>query len=82
MNERGRIELAQVNVARPLGPPGSPILAEFMAALESINAIADAAPGFVWRLQTNDGDATSVPVFGSTEAKRSARTTIGCARPD
>jgi len=53
-----------------------------MAALESINAIADAAPGFVWRLQTNDGDATSVPVFGSTEAKRSARTTIGCARPD
>jgi hypothetical protein len=38
-----------------------------MAALEPINAIADAAPGFVWRLQADDGDATSVPVFGSTE---------------
>lgn len=67
MNTRERFELAQVNVARPLGPPGSPVLAEFMAALEPINALADAAPGFVWRLQTDDGDATSVPVFGSTE---------------
>lgn len=67
MNPRGRFELAQVNVARPLGPPGSAILADFMALLEPINALADAAPGFVWRLQTDDGDATSVPVFGSTD---------------
>ena len=35
-----------------------------MALLEPINAIADQAPGFVWRLQTEDGNATSIPVLG------------------
>ena len=34
-----------------------------MSALEPVNAIADAAPGFVWRLQTEEGDATSVRAF-------------------
>jgi uncharacterized protein DUF3291 len=67
MNSRPRFELAQVNVARPVGPLDSPVLAEFMALLEPINALADVAPGFVWRLQTDAGDATSVPVFGSTD---------------
>ena len=32
-----------------------------MAALDPVNALADAAPGFVWRLQTDEGNATSVP---------------------
>ncbi len=35
-----------------------------MALLDPINAIADAAPGFVWRLQADDGNATSIPVLG------------------
>ena len=35
-----------------------------MALLEPINAIADQAPGFVWRLQSEDGNATSIPVLG------------------
>ena len=34
-----------------------------MANLEPINALADASPGFVWRLQTDAGDATSIRVF-------------------
>ena len=34
-----------------------------MAALDPINALADAAPGFVWRLQTEDGDATAIRAF-------------------
>jgi len=67
MEARTLWELAQVNIARPLEPLDSPLLAEFMAALTPINALADAAPGFVWRLQTDDGDATAIPVFGSTE---------------
>ena len=37
-----------------------PVMAGFKAALESINALADEAPGFVWRLQTEDGDATAL----------------------
>lgn len=56
-------QLAQVNVAKMLAPTADPVMAEFMANLESINALADTAPGFVWRLQTEDGDATSLQVF-------------------
>ena len=42
----------------------SPALAEFMALLEPVNAVADRSPGFVWRLQTEEGNATSIPVLG------------------
>jgi heme-degrading monooxygenase HmoA len=52
--------LAQVNVATLLAPLDSPELAGFVAQLEPINALADAAPGFVWRLQTDAGDATAI----------------------
>ncbi len=55
--------LAQVNIARMLAPMDSPLLADFVAALDHVNAAADAAPGFVWRLQTEDGNATSIRAF-------------------
>jgi hypothetical protein len=42
----------------------TPALAEFMALLDPVNAIADDAAGFVWRLQTEAGNATSIPVLG------------------
>jgi len=58
-----KYHLAQVNVARLLAPLESPLLAGFVAALEPINALADGSPGFVWRLQTPDGDATSIRAF-------------------
>jgi len=35
----------------------------FVARLEPLNALGDASPGFVWRLQTEDGDATALQVF-------------------
>ena len=56
--------LAQVNIARLAAPLDSPQLANFVANLQPINAIADASPGFVWRLQTADGDATSLRFAG------------------
>lgn len=37
----------------------------FVERLEDINALADGTSGFVWRLQTEDGDATSIDFFGS-----------------
>ena len=58
-----RYHLAQLNVARLLAPLESPLLARFVSALEPINALADRSPGFVWRLQTPDGDATSIRAF-------------------
>jgi heme-degrading monooxygenase HmoA len=58
------LHLAQLNVALPREPLDSPLLADFMAALDPVNALADAAPGFVWRLQTEDGNATAIRAFG------------------
>ena len=55
--------LAQVNVATLRAPLDGPELAGFVAELEPINALADASPGFVWRLQTEDGDATAIRPF-------------------
>ena len=52
--------LAQVNIAVPRAPLDSPVMAEFMAALGPVNALADASPGFIWRLQTPAGNATDL----------------------
>src|SRR5882724_7578337 len=59
-------ELAQVNIGRARGAPDQPIMAGFMAELAAINALADGSPGFVWRLQTEDGDATAVRPYADT----------------
>ena len=55
--------LAQINIARMLAPIYDPIMAEFVAQLPPINALADESPGFVWRLQSECGDATSIKVY-------------------
>ena len=52
--------LAQLNIGRALAPVDSPVMADFMSALDPINALAEAAPGFVWRFQTNEGNATAL----------------------
>jgi hypothetical protein len=57
-------ELAQFNVAQLRAPLDSPGLADFVAALEHINALAEASPGFVWRLQDDAGDATALRPLG------------------
>lgn len=58
-----RHHLVQVNIGRLRAPLDSPRSAGFVEALEPINALADGAPGFVWRLQTDEGDATSIRAF-------------------
>ncbi len=57
-------ELAQLNIALMKEPLESPAMAGFVDNLERINALADRSPGFVWRLQSDDGDATSVRPLG------------------
>jgi hypothetical protein len=52
--------LAQVNIGRLRAPVEHPMIAEFVAGLDRINALADGAPGFMWRLQTEDGNATAI----------------------
>src|SRR5271167_1606757 len=56
-------ELAQLNIGVIRGPMDSPVMAEFAANLQRINALAEASPGFVWRLQTEAGDATAIRPF-------------------
>jgi hypothetical protein len=55
--------LAQVNIGQPRGPIDGDVMREFVANLDPVNALADLADGFVWRLQTEDGNATAVSVF-------------------
>ncbi len=52
--------LVQFNVARMRAPIDSPVMEGFVSQLERINAIAEQTPGFVWRLQTAEGDATAL----------------------
>jgi hypothetical protein len=50
--------LAQVNIGRIKAPLDDPRMAGFMSRLDEVNALADRSPGFVWRLQTSEGNAT------------------------
>ena len=56
-------QLAQINVANMLYPIEDEGMAEFVARLDAVNALADGAPGFVWRLQETTGDATAICAF-------------------
>jgi len=57
-------ELAQLNIAMMKEPLDSPRMADFVANLDRINALADNSPGFRWRLQTEEGDATAMRPMG------------------
>lgn len=57
--------LAQLNIAKLKYGFDDPELADFVARLDDVNALADESPGFVWRLQTEEGDATAIDYFGA-----------------
>lgn len=56
--------LAQINVARLLAPEGDPSVQPFFDALDAINALAEASPGYLWRLQGESGNATGINPTG------------------
>ena len=53
-----QFHIAQVNIGRVRASLDDPIMSGFVNRLDEINAIADRAHGFVWRLQTPEGNAT------------------------
>ncbi len=59
-----RYELAQLNIAVMKEPLDAPLMADFVASLERVNALADGSEGFVWRLQSEEGDATLLRPLG------------------
>jgi len=58
------MHLAQLNVARLRAPMDDPIIDDFRVNLARINSLAEVSPGYVWRLQDESGDATSIKPFG------------------
>ena len=58
--------LAQVNIARARAPLPDPVMAEFVASIERVNARADVAPGFVWRWSDPPGSSIGAELFGDT----------------
>jgi Domain of unknown function (DUF3291) len=52
--------LAQINIGRFIHPRGSAANADFMNALDRVNAIAERTPGFIWRLVGDGNDATDL----------------------
>jgi len=58
-----RHQLAQFNIARARAPLDDPMLADFMAQLDDVNALAEASPGFVWRLKSDSGNATDIRAY-------------------
>ncbi|WP_030320391.1 DUF3291 domain-containing protein [Streptomyces sp. NRRL B-3229] len=64
MTQTAPYQLAQVNIGRLKAPLDSAQLKDFVDNLDPVNADADAADGFVWRLEDETGDATDIAVFG------------------
>ena len=56
-------QLAEINVAKGLAPMDDPLLADFVANLDRINALADNHDGFVWRLKGEDNNALALRAF-------------------
>ena len=55
-------QLAQINIAHMIAPIDDPRLAELVAQLDGANQLADRSPGFVWRLQTDQGNAADIRI--------------------
>jgi hypothetical protein len=57
------MHLAQINIAKMRAPLTDPIMKGFVDQLIEVNQTAEKAPGFVWRLKSEQGDATSIRVY-------------------
>lgn len=57
------LHLAEINIARLLHPLDDPRIADFVASLDRINALAERTPGFCWRLKDETGNATELSAF-------------------
>jgi len=58
-----KYHLAQINIAEAKAEMDTEMMSGFVTRLDEINALADSFSGFVWRLQSEEGDATALRVF-------------------
>ena len=59
--------IAQLNIAKAVDALDSETMKGFVDRLDEINSLADTSPGFVWRLQTEYGNATDIQVFNDPD---------------
>lgn len=59
--------LAQLNIAAKRYADDDPRFADFVNALDTVNEYADQSQGFVWRLQSDDGNATAIRIFNDDQ---------------
>ena len=57
-------QLAQLNIAQMRYTCESAEMAYFVQQLDTVNALADRSPGFIWRLQSDEGNATEYHIWG------------------
>lgn len=55
--------LVQLNIAHARAAMTDPVMQGFASRLDEINALAERSPGFVWRLQSDSGNATDILAF-------------------
>jgi hypothetical protein len=58
-------QLAQLNIAKMRETLESPLMADFVNNLDRINALAEEASGFVWRLNDENGSTVAIRPFGN-----------------
>ncbi|QDE91099.1 hypothetical protein BHS06_20170 [Myxococcus xanthus] len=58
-----KFHVAQLAISLAREPLDHPLMQDFVAQLRPVNELADRSPGFVWRLQTDEGNATGVRGF-------------------
>jgi hypothetical protein len=56
------MQLAEFTIGRLKAPLGDPRVNEFVDNLDRVNGVAEAMPGFVWRLKSGAGNATAFRV--------------------
>lgn len=56
-------QLAQLNIGKAKGSMESDVMKAFSDGLDPINLIAEKAPGFIWRLKDDSGNATEIQYF-------------------
>ncbi|WP_028021667.1 DUF3291 domain-containing protein [Enterovibrio calviensis] len=57
------MQLAELNIAQAKTAMDDPVMKDFVDNLDPVNAMAEASPGFVWRLKDDSGNATDIQVF-------------------
>ena len=76
--------LAQINVGKLKAPIDAPETADFKNNLDRVNTLAEASPGFVWRLTGEGNDATDLVAFDDPLHKTCPRSRVarrGLDRP-